>query len=402
MNPPTVSPRRPCPGPENVLGGVNIPVFNIPTRTTDVSPYGERLLDDFATVRAPLRREVRRYLVHPAASTLGLAVEYRDEVGPACVRDGLREVVVVDHTTDVEVFDRNNGVAINVRPRRLVRMVLALASDLEMPFGDMLCSLLASLRTLLTARELAQCPSELLLRSPVAARVLDRLAFGVCKKDLEAIVEANGGTVSFLRRFSEITDYEHVPAPIGPENEVCALGSAFMWPVLFDLDPAAELLRNVKPPSFRVKKHIATGSVLPEMYRVPAVRRLEAWETDLLSKLSAVKEPLEGFVQTVGKRLHRALRYILSAPTLEPIREVVPAEELARLAVLSLDHLKHLVVNPAALRQVRKELCMLDAVGIKPVFKGSVHPLSSTASGYCAQRLFSSCLKAPALGPIFL
>src|SRR5215211_3177475 len=379
MNPPTVSPRRPCPGPENVLGGVNIPVFNIPTRTTDVSPYGERLLDDFATVRAPLRREVRRYLVHPAASTLGLAVEYRDEVGPACVRDGLREVVVVDHTTDVEVFDRNNGVAINVGPRRLV-----------------------SLRTLLTAREPALCPSEILLRSPVAARVLDRLAFGVCKKDLEANVEANGGTVSFLRRFSEITDYEHVPAPIDPENEECGLGSAFMWPVLFDLDPAAELLRNVKPPSFRVKKHIATGSVLPEMYRVPAVRRLEAWETDLLSKLSAVKEPLEGFVQTVGKRLHRALRYILSARTLEPIREVVPAEELARLAVMSLDHLEHLVVNLAALRQARKELCMLDAVGIKPVFKGSVHPLSSTASGYCAQRLFSSCLKAPALGPIFL
>jgi hypothetical protein len=260
-------------------------------------------------------------------------------------------MVVVNHTADVEVFDRDEGVPIHVRPRRLVRMVLALAGDLEMSLGDMPRSLLAPLGALLPSAELALRPPELLLGAAIAARVFDNLAFGVCKKDLEANVEANGGTVSFLRRFSEITDDEHVPAPIGSENEVCSLRSAFKRPVLFDLDPAAEFLRNVKPPRLRVKKHIATRPVLPETYRVPAVRRLEAWEADLLSKLSVVKEPLEGFIQTVGKRLYCGLGHMLSTLAFEAIRKVVTAKELARLIEMAFNRLQHLVVDPATFRQ---------------------------------------------------
>jgi len=279
-------------------------------------------------------------------------------------------------------------------------MVLALAGDLEMLFGDMPRSLLAPLRALLTPRGLALRPPEPLLGAAKAARVLDRLAFGVCKKDLEAHIEANGGTVSFVRRYSEITDDKRVPVPIRPENEVRGLGSAFGRPVLFDLDPTAEFLRNVKPPCLRVKKHIATRPVLPEMDRVPAVRRLEAWEANLLSKLSAAKEPLESLVQTVGKRLYCRLRHMLAAASFKAIIQVVVAEELVSLAVMSLDHAKHLVVNPAALRQARKELSTLDAVGIKPVFESLVHCLSSTASGYCAQQPFTSRSKTTVRWPI--
>jgi hypothetical protein len=137
------------------------------------------------------------------------------------------------------------------------------------------------------------------------------------------------------------------------------------------------------------------------MYRVPAVGRLEAREANLLSKLLVVEKPFKGFVQAVGESLDRALRDVLASASFEAICKVVAAEELARLVVMSLDHLKHLVVDPAALRQARKELSMLDTVGKKPVFEGFVHPLSSTASGYCAQRPFTSYLKAMALYTFF-
>jgi hypothetical protein len=61
---------------------------------------------------------------------------------------------------------------------------------------------------------------------------------------------------------------------------------------------------------------------------------------------------------------------------------------------------KDIVVDPAVLLQARKELSMLDVVRIKPVCKGFVHPLSSTASGYWGQRPYTSRLKATALGPM--
>lgn len=146
--------------------------------------------------------------------------------------------MVSDHVGNVQVFNGDNGVAINVPLRRIVQKVFALTSNLEVTLGNVACGLLSSAGALLTTRELTLCPSELLLRLPVAAWVLDRLATRICEKDLEANVEANGGTVSFIRCVSEITDNKHVPMPIGPQNEVSALGSTFERPVLLDLDPS--------------------------------------------------------------------------------------------------------------------------------------------------------------------
>ena len=45
---------------------------------------------------------------------------------------------------------------------------------------------------------------------------------------------------------------------------------------------------------------------------------------------------------------------------------------------------------------------MLNAIRIKPVLKGFVHPLPSTAPGARGQGQYTSRLKATALGLIFL
>src|SRR5215207_652282 len=128
---------------------------------------------------------MRRDLVHPNSSTLSLEIEHVDEARPPCIGDRSREVMVLDHAANVEVFNRNDGVAVNVALCRLVSMVLALAGDLEVTLRNLACHLLAPLRALLTPRHLALCSPELLLGVAIAARVLDHLAFGVCKKDLE-------------------------------------------------------------------------------------------------------------------------------------------------------------------------------------------------------------------------
>jgi hypothetical protein len=310
--------------------------------------------------------------------------------------------MVVDQATDVKVFDHDKGVAINVRPRRLVRMVLALTSNLEVPLRNVASGLLASLGAFLTPRSLALRPPEVLPRAAIVARVLNRPAFGIREKDLETNVETNGGTVSFLRRFSEIADDKDVPVPIGSEDDIRGLGNPFERPVLLDLDPAPELPGDMELLALEVEVHVPSAAILPEPYRVPAVGGLEARKADLLSKLFTAEEPFAGFVQAVGKSLDGALRDVLAPASFEAIRKIVAAEKRTRLVVMVFDHLKHLVVDLAAPRQARKELSMLNAVGIKPIFEGFVHSLSSTASGSCTQRPFTSCLKAMVPGSIFL
>jgi hypothetical protein len=72
---------------------------------------------------------------------------------------------------------------------------------------------------------------------------------------------------------------------------------------------------------------------------VPTVGSLEAWEAYFAPEFLATKESLEGFVEPVSKRLHRRLRDMLAASSLETIRKIVAAKELARFLVMSFDHL---------------------------------------------------------------
>lgn len=190
--------------------------------------------------------------------------------------------------------------------------------------------------------------------------------------------------------------------PVGPENEMRALRRAGQRAMLFGLDPATELLRDVKPFRLGVEKHIPARPVLSKLNGVPAVRGLEARETDLFPELFAVKEPLEGFVQPVGEHLYGGLRDVLAAATLETVREIISAKELVGLVVMTFDHLKHFVVNTAAFRQARKELIALSAVGVKSVLEGLVHSLCCTGVRDSAQRPFTGRRQSDGLWPNFL
>ncbi len=164
-----------------------------------MSPDGERLLDDLAAVEAPLRSKMRRYFHDSCPGAFSLEREYVNECGPTRVRDSVSEMVVLEHVLDPEVLDGDEGVAVNVTPSRLVRVVLALAGDLEVLFRGPLGRLTAPVRSFLPAGRLALRNPKFPLGLLEAARVLDRLAFGVGKEHLEANVDPNSGTVPLLR-----------------------------------------------------------------------------------------------------------------------------------------------------------------------------------------------------------
>lgn len=379
---PHVTLRWPRPGrKQDVLRRLNVPVLDIPAVGADVSPDGERLLNDLATLEAPLRGKVRWYFDDPATGTFSLEAEDILESRPTRIRDGAGEMAVVEHILDPQVFDGDEGVKINVLAGRLVGVVLALAGDFEVLPGRLPRRLLSAVRALLPAARLALCPTELLGGPLEAARVFDRIALGVRKEYLEPNIESDGRAVPFLRRWRSLADDEHISVSIGPENQVSGLRGSFKRTMLLDLDAASEFLGNPElAGSFaRVEVHVPTRSVLAKLYRVPAVRTLEAREAGLLPKLLVVEEPLEGFVQAVRKGLHRGLRDVFraraTAASFEPVREIVSGQKLASLLVMGLDHLKHLVVKVAAFRPARKEHPALNTSWIQAVLKRFIHSL---------------------------
>ncbi len=326
---------------------------------------------------------MRRYLVHPNPSPLSLEFEDVDKLRPPSIGYCPGEVVL-DHVAYPKVFHRDHGVPINVVPRRLVCVVLALPGDLEVLFGNGSCSLLASLRALLTLTVFALCSPKLLGRTPEALRVLDRLAFGVGQEHLEANIQANGWAVFFrLRRICKLTDDEHVPMSIGAQEEVSTLWCSLERAMLFDLQRASELLRHSELAGIGVEVDIPPPAVLPQMYLVPAVCALKARKANLLPKLFAVKEALERLIESVGKGLYGGLWDVLragpSAASLEVVREVIAAKKPAGLLVVGFEQRKHFIVEQAAFPQARKEHSALGASWIKPVLERLVHVPTITA-----------------------
>src|SRR5215212_2139351 len=194
--------QRLCPS-QDVLGRVVVPVGHVPTRRAGMGPDRERFLHDLPAVRAELRGEVRRYVVHP------------------------------------QVLHGENGVLVDVLAGRLVGMVLALAGDLEVLLSDRPGRLLVPPGALLAARNLALRPPESFRRTPETPRVLDHLSLGVGCEDLEPNVDAHGGSILRLWRLPEGADDENVPVPIGPVDEVGGLGRPFERAMLLDLEATA-------------------------------------------------------------------------------------------------------------------------------------------------------------------
>jgi hypothetical protein len=405
--------RRLCPSlgfRQDVLGRVVVPVGHVSTRRAGMRPDREGFLHNLPAVRTDLRGEVRRYLVHPATGAFSLEAEDVDELRPPRIADGPCKVVVLDNVAYPQVLDGENGALIDVLAGGLVGMVLALAGHLEVLLCDRPSRLLVPLRALLAARKLALRPPESLRRLLEASRVLDRPAIGVGGEDLEPNVDAHGGRfpseATLLGGISEVADDEDVPVTIGPVDEVGGLGRPFERAMLLDLEATAELLGDPELARVGVEVHVPPGAVLPKLYRVPALRALEAREADLPYKLPAVKETLEGLVEPVRESLYRTLRDVLraraTATTLEPIRKVVAGEELPGFLVMRLDRFEHFVVKTAAFRQARKEQAMLSADRIKAVFESLLHTTMLYRSRDSVAQAFTSRLKATALSPSFL
>lgn len=397
--------RRLCPSlgfRQDVSRGVDVPIVGISAMPTDVSTNGERLLNDLATVGASLTRKVWRYFDNSHPGAFSLEHEQVLEGTPTRVGNRLGKMVVLEHVGNSEVLDGDEGVSINVVPRRFMRVVLTLAGDLEMLPRCLLRSLTTTVGAFLPPRHLALRYAEPLLSGLKTTRVFDRVPIGISNEVLESDVQSNSGTVPLLWRVSKITHDKDVPVIVGSKYKVSGLRGTFKRTVLLDLETASEFLGYSQLPGAGIKVHVPACSILAKLNRVPTVGGLEAWKANLTSKFLAVKEPLERLIQPVGKGLYRGLRDMLAAPPFERVHEVVLVDELPSLIIVSLDRLQHFVVQTAAFRQRRKESTTLNTVWIKSILESLIHIPIVPRIRESVARIFTSPLKRAALNPGFL
>jgi hypothetical protein len=145
---------------------------------------------------------MRRYFHNSATSFFRFEAEDILESAPTRVDDCSGKMAVLEHVRDPEVFDGDEGAPINIPPRRLVRVVLALADDLEVLLRRLTRRLTSAVGAFLAPTRLALRPATFLLRAPEAARVLNHASIRVGDEVLEANVQADGISVPLLRGIS--------------------------------------------------------------------------------------------------------------------------------------------------------------------------------------------------------
>ena len=147
-----------------------------------MGPNAQSLLNELATVVALLGGGVRLHADHLMSGTFSLGFEDVEKSAPRGIHDGFRQMMVLDHIADSQVFNRDVLVPLGVLFGRLEVEITALAGDLQMRFRHVLRSLTATVTPLLAATQSTLLASERLLRGSIIARVLDKSTIGERRK----------------------------------------------------------------------------------------------------------------------------------------------------------------------------------------------------------------------------
>ena len=335
--------------------------------------HRKRFLHDLATFEALLRCEARVHSYHCVPSSLSLFTQDVEECAPTGVHDALRQMMVLDHVGDLKVFYRNTLIALGIGFRRLEMVITPLPRNLEMGLRRATSSLAASMTTFLASAQLALLASQGSLRGTIETRVLNGVALTIRQKGREANVNTDvrmlTDALEMVRARFGITHDEGIPMPIRTVYQVNSLGLAFNRAMYLDFEGFPDLLGHDEV--FLLLVQIDIFAILPQLDGMPLVAFLEAGETHFHSKLVAGKKAFERLGEAICQTLHRGGRDMFPATSFETSREIILAREGPSLLILSLDGLKHLVIERASLFQALHEQMGLCCIGIQAVFKRS-------------------------------
>ncbi len=251
--------------------------------------------------------------------------------------------------------------------------ITALTRDLEMRLRCIPGSLAASMTAFLASAQLALLASQGLLRGAIVARVFYGVALTIRQKGREANVNTDARMLTrrgkVFRLGFGLTHDEGIPMSIRTQDQMDRFRRTLNGPMQLDLEAMPDLLGHDKV--FLILMQIRIFAVLSELDGMPAVRLLEpgeAYSRDAL--LPGGKKALERRTQTISQHLNSGGRN-MCALSLESRFQVILAGEGAFFLILSLDGLKHLVIDDARLFQALHEQMGLLLLHEQAILKGS-------------------------------
>ena len=315
------------------------------------------------------------------SGTFSLGFKKSEECAPTGVHDGFRQVMVLDHVGDSQIFHHNTLIAFGIGLSRLEMMISTLAIDLQMGLGNSASGFTASPRPFLSPAQLALLASEGLLRGAIKAGVLDRLAFTIGQERLQPHIQTDirmgtsRGKVFCL--WLSLTDDEGVPMSIGSQDKMDRLGGSFHQAMHLDFEGFAQFGRNDE--MFLILMQRDIFAILSQLNGMPLMALFKAREPNALVEFFAGQKAFEGFGESIGQGLHGGGWHMLPTTSLELGGQVILAWKRALLLILPLDGFKHLVINEARLAQALHEQMRLVLIHEKAIF---VSPHGNILSEY--------------------
>ena len=333
----------------------------------------EGLLNKLPTVTACLGREARVHSDHLMTSSLSLIFKDIEKRTPTGIANGFCEMVVLDHPTDIEVFNHDMVIVIAILLSRLEMEVTALPLDLEMCLGSVASGLVIAFAALLAAAHLPLLAPQRLLAFTVVAWVRNRVPLAIRQERFQSDIDPDLRMRTCRRAMFSLwvcfTDDECVPVTISTTHEVSRLGCAFNGTVQLDFDQSPQFLGERQMLPVRGKREI--GLVLSQLNGMPAIGLLEPGKAALFTEFSHRKEPFESLVQAICQHLDRGSGYMLTPMATKLSGQIVFPEEFAALVIVRFGGGQHLIVEMARCDQAPHEGFGLGFIRIDSVLKRS-------------------------------
>ena len=357
---------------QDVQRRVVVPVERQATGACDPTGRKVEVLEHHTALRATTRRVGRVYEGHLTTGAFSLVREVLPECSPAAIEDALAQVVIADHITNAQVFQRNPVVLAHQLGTQLVQEVGTLRRDVRLLALHGPQRLLAVARAALSSCQLALQDPQPALPGAIEGRMRDLRP--VAGRDERRNAHVNPDRPARLRqrlRFRHLAGEAGVPLP-RLVLDADRLDRAVQWamPAHAHAPDAVQLQATPVEPCAEAEL-LEQEAVVPTAPLKARIARLltclDAAKEGLESKVHLLDDALRGLAEhlvRVGERLAIVFRQCVQV-------RLAHAAPLKLVGVLALRQ-RH-VVQPTTGVQHAPQVLFLRARRIQPIAVGSQH-----------------------------
>lgn len=225
-----------------------------------MSANTETFLYQFVTLAAPLRGIARVYFDDSMPSTFSQSRENTNELTPASIVHVFREMVIMYHVVDLQVFDNNCFMHIGVLLCCFEMEITPLTCDFQVRLRCTFTGFAASLTSLLASANRSLLASKRGLTLAIVARIVYGNAFAIRQEGFETDInpDIRMGTLTCHVLILDLgfAHNENIPVTISTQDQMSRFWGSFHRAVILDFDRAAQFGRKEEMFFIRSKQHV--------------------------------------------------------------------------------------------------------------------------------------------------